>query len=229
MTRTANSSVEIHEVGGFKKSALNLLGHTVRRWQRTFRYDGVEELAEAVHAQRSGSLFLLWHNRLFPCLGAIQQVDMRNRRMVALVSASRDGAQLSHFLAAVGIQTVRGSSSRRGAVAARELLKLLNAGDHIAITVDGPRGPCYQAQAGAALLVQLTGAPICCLGAEAENGLELKSWDRFIVPRPFSRVKIKLDRFRAPIAEKGKQQREAIQALIQEKLTGLTGDSHRKT
>lgn len=228
MSGTANSSVNIHEVGGFKKTALNLLGHTVRRWQRTCHYEGLESIAEAVHAHRSGSLFLLWHNRLFPAIGAIQQVDMRDRRMVALVSASRDGAQLSHFLEGVGIQPVRGSSSRRGAVATRELLKLLSAGDHIAITVDGPRGPCYRAQAGAALLVQMTGAPICCIGAESETCLELRSWDRFIVPKPFSRVKIKLDRFHVPRLEKGRQQREAIQALIQEKLTGLTEDSHRE-
>jgi hypothetical protein len=228
MTGTANPSVEIHEVGGFKRSALSLLGYSVRRWQRTLRYEGVEDLARAIHAPGSGSIFLLWHNRLFSTIGAIQQVDMGGRRLVALVSASRDGAQLSHFLEAVGIQTVRGSSSRRGAVAARELLKLLNAGDHIAITVDGPRGPCYQAQAGAALLVQMTGAPICCLGAESESCLELKSWDRFIVPRPFSRVKIKLDRFHAPRREKGREHREAIQALIQEKLTSLTRDSHRE-
>jgi lysophospholipid acyltransferase (LPLAT)-like uncharacterized protein len=228
MTGTANSSVEIHHVGGFKKSALSLLGYSVRHWQQTLQYDGVEQLTAAVHASTSGSLFLLWHNRLFSTIGAMQQVDMRGRRVVALVSASRDGAQLSNFLEAVGIQPVRGSSSRRGAVAARELLKLLNAGDHIAITVDGPRGPCYRSQAGAALLVQMTGAPICCLGAESESCFELNSWDRFIIPRPFSRVKIKLDRFHAPNLEKGREQREAIQVLIQEKLTSLTRDSHRE-
>jgi lysophospholipid acyltransferase (LPLAT)-like uncharacterized protein len=228
MSGTANPSDEIHQVGGFKKSALHLLGHSVRRWQRTLQYDGVEQLAQAIHAPGSGSLFLLWHNRLFPCIGAVQQVDMGDRRLVALVSASRDGAQLSHFLEGIGIQPVRGSSSRRGSVATRELLKLLKAGNHIAITVDGPRGPCYRAQAGAALLAKMTGAPICCLGAEVEACHELKSWDRFIVPRPFSRVKIKLDRFHVPRLEKGSQQREAIQALIQEKLTSLTRDSHRE-
>jgi lysophospholipid acyltransferase (LPLAT)-like uncharacterized protein len=150
-------------------------------------------MAAALNDGSQGRLLLLWHNRLFPVIGSLQHLQLKGRRIHALVSASHDGAMLSHFLNAQGIATVRGSSSRRGALAAKELIKILRSGEHVAITVDGPRGPCYHAQPGAAFLAALTKAPVVLLGAECERVQLLRSWDRFMVPWPFSRVRILVD------------------------------------
>jgi lysophospholipid acyltransferase (LPLAT)-like uncharacterized protein len=228
MTQSANPSFSFHTVAGWRRAGLHALGKGVRAWQNSLHYQGLEEMARVLDRDVSGALLLFWHNRLFSVIGAFKQLEGVQREVFGLVSASRDGAQLAHFLESQGIRTVRGSSSRRGAAAARQLLGLLADGNHVVITVDGPRGPCYQAQPGAALLLQLTGAPVCCLGAEAENARELRSWDRFILPMPFSRVKIKLDRFALPEPSPGKEQRQAIQAIIQNRLSRLTADIHRQ-
>jgi lysophospholipid acyltransferase (LPLAT)-like uncharacterized protein len=228
MSRAENPSSTVHRVEGIQRAGLHLLGRLVRAWQRSLEYTGLEAMNAVVNDSASGVLFLLWHNRLFPMIGAYREVARGGRDLYGLVSASRDGARLAQFLESQGIRTVRGSSSRRGAVATRELLSVLAAGNHVAITVDGPRGPCYRPQAGAALLLQLTGAPVCFLGAEVEACRELRSWDRFIVPQPFSRVKIKLDRRALGDLSAGRQQRQAIQAMIDERLSRLTGDLHRE-
>ena len=228
MAESANPEAMIHTVGGAKRLAYGLLGALVRRWQRTLRYAGEQEFGRLLRESPTGMLVLCWHNRLFPCIGALQRVELGGHRIHALVSASRDGAVLSHFLEAQGLYPVRGSSSRRGAVAARELLKLLAQGHHVAITVDGPRGPRYQAQPGAAWLVRQTGAPVCFVSAECESCRELASWDRFIVPRPFSRVRIVTDHHAPDDLPSRRDQQDALRESIQQKLRALTRDTHRR-
>lgn len=229
MSESANPDKRIYTVEGSKRILLHAFGRFVHRWQDTLRYEGIGALGHIARDIPTGMLFLFWHNRLFPAIGVWNQImATSDRRIYGLVSASRDGARLAYFLEGLGIGTIRGSSSRRGAVATRELLKILKEGHHVAITVDGPRGPCYRAQAGAALLLQRTGAPVCFIGCEVESCRTLRSWDRFIVPLPFSRVKIKLDRPPLPPLQGGREQRQAIQAFIQQKLSSLTEDTHRR-
>lgn len=229
MSETANPSNIVHEVSGLKSFALHLLGKLVHWWQGTLQYTMPDGAMRVFKSHPGGVLFLLWHNRLFPGIGALMKTDIKGHGLYALVSASRDGAQLSQFLDALEIKTIRGSSSRRGSTAARALLKVLHQGDAVAITVDGPRGPCYEAQQGAALLLQTTGVPALLINVECESCWALPSWDRFIIPLPYSRVKIKMDRI-APISpEGGKDERKAIQRVIQERLTSLTGDTHLRS
>jgi lysophospholipid acyltransferase (LPLAT)-like uncharacterized protein len=227
MSQTANPSGKIHEFSQSARLAASLFSRTVRSWQDTLQYSNREGIRRLMYGDGPGSLVLLWHNRLFPCIGAMMSCGRSERRLHALVSASRDGALLSEYLLAQGILPVRGSSSRRGAVATRELFRILASGDHVAITVDGPRGPRYHAQPGAALLVQRTGVPLYFLGAECESCWELNSWDRFLVPRPFSRVRVCMERFAHPPHSGGKEERKEIQALLEGHLRGLTADSHR--
>jgi lysophospholipid acyltransferase (LPLAT)-like uncharacterized protein len=197
-------------------------------WMNSLEFANLETVSSHFRTATSGTIILFWHNRLFPMIGALNRSGSHGRKVYGLVSASRDGGQLSFFMESLGISVVRGSSSRRGAVAARELVKALKAGQHVAITVDGPRGPCYTAQEGAAFLVQLTGAPVVLFGAEFESCHELGSWDRFVLPKPFSRVNIKTDHLTLDSRQSGKGQREVIQDLIQQKLSDLTGDYHRE-
>lgn len=226
MTISATQPVKIHSARGFRARAIGALGRIVHHWQHTLAYTGLEQLQQAYHEESEGSVILLWHNRLFPVIGAFGRIEKDGRQLYALVSASRDGGQVSHFLHAQGIRTIRGSSSRRGGVAARELVRIVRRGHHIAITVDGPRGPCYRAQSGGAFLADLTGSPLCLVGAECESCHTLASWDRFMVPMPFSRVRMKLDRFRLPGSSGKPADRDGIRQRIEDRLRHLTGDGH---
>jgi lysophospholipid acyltransferase (LPLAT)-like uncharacterized protein len=215
-------------VTGAKRFVIGLFGAFVSKWQSTLKYDADASLEGLFRDNPEGSLLLLWHNRLFPGIGALKKIDKQGHQLHALISASRDGAQLSHFVRRLGVSPIRGSSSRRGSTAARESLRVLKNGDHVAITVDGPRGPCYQAQQGAAMLVQQTGAPVNFVGVECESCWTLNSWDRFIIPKPFSRVKVIIDQFVPSIRGDGKDERKELQMLIQERLMALTIDQHHQ-
>jgi lysophospholipid acyltransferase (LPLAT)-like uncharacterized protein len=136
------------------------------------------------------AILALWHNRLALALHIYRRHGQRGRKLAALVSASKDGALLAAILERAGAQPVRGSSSRRGAQALVELNSAARDGRDIAITPDGPRGPCYQVQAGVIALAQVTGLPIVPCTYELSWKLRLKSWDRFQVPLPFARCDV---------------------------------------
>ncbi len=217
----------VHEVSGARRLVLRLLGWLVRSWQRSLQYQYNLPVDGFFSQSPKGSLLILWHNRLFPGIGALNNVDMRGEKLHALVSASRDGGQLSFFIRELGLLPIRGSSSRRGSVAARACVKVLKSGGHIAITVDGPRGPCYEPQQGAALLMQLTGADVNLVGVECESCWVLNSWDKFIIPLPFSRVKIKLRRCGTELIDAG-HDRKDIRNELRKRLMALTLDQHHQ-
>ncbi|MGZ5516956.1 MAG: lysophospholipid acyltransferase family protein [Limisphaerales bacterium] len=139
-------------------------------------------------------IFCVWHNRLAMAL-ASNNVPFRElwpaTGLAAVVSASRDGAFLASILEHFGMQPIRGSSSRRGAQALLEATGWLSdKGYNIAITPDGPRGPCYKIQEGIISLAQLTGRPIVPLGFEGRPHFKARSWDKFQVPLPFASCNI---------------------------------------
>jgi lysophospholipid acyltransferase (LPLAT)-like uncharacterized protein len=103
-----------------------------------------------------------------------------------LISASRDGDLVSILIERSGYGTIRGSSSRKGVSALRQLVDTLTGGSNVLLTPDGPRGPVYEASQGAVFLAQKTGAPVVPIHMEYSSCWRLKSWDRFIVPRPFA-------------------------------------------
>ena len=86
---------------------------------------------------------------------------------------------------------VRGSQTRRGTQSVRELIKVVRKGNEVGITPDGSRGPIYEAKSGATVLARITRAPVCLLAFEFSSHWKLKSWDRFVIPFPFSKVKVK--------------------------------------
>lgn len=228
MQANDNAANYIHTVSDVQRRMIYLLGSTVRHWQRTLTYLECETFASHITSQGGGSLILMWHNRLFGNIGCLNALKARGRKVYGLVSASKDGAQLACFLNAQGIETVRGSSSRRGMVATRELVSLLKRGDHVAITIDGPRGPCYKAQPGAAFLAQLAKVPVCLLGAEFEVARELNSWDRFIVPMPFSRIRMRTRIVHPDNLADGQRDRESLRLAIEREMLAITADRHRE-
>jgi lysophospholipid acyltransferase (LPLAT)-like uncharacterized protein len=134
-----------------------------------------------------------WHNRILAITAAFLRVYPRGRRgVLVLTSASKDGMWLGELAGRLGMGSVRGSSSRRGATAMRELLDRVAAGYDIAITPDGPRGPQYELGAGLVYLAQKAGIPVLPVHARFGRALRLRTWDRFAIPAPFSRLDVTL-------------------------------------
>ena len=141
-----------------------------------------EPLAEA---RRSGRrvIFALWHGELLPLLW-----HQRGENVAIVISEHRDGEIVAQIAESLGYSTVRGSSSTGGSRALIGLMREIDAGRDGAITPDGPRGPARGFAPGAAVAAQRTGALIAPIRAHASRAWRLKSWDRFLIPKPFARV-----------------------------------------
>jgi len=130
------------------------------------------------------AIFCFWHGRMI-----LQPfIKPPGRKMRVLISHHRDGALITAILRWFGIGTVRGSTSKGGGQAIRELLTVLKAGDNITITPDGPKGPAFIAQQGAAYITQKTGLPVIPISFSATRGKRFSSWDSFLLPYPFTHV-----------------------------------------
>ena len=173
-------------------------------------------------------IFCLWHNRLALCVPMYNKY-LQGRKAgapgaAALVSASKDGAFLTGILNAFGVEAVRGSSSRRGAQALLELSTKGKAGWDLAITPDGPRGPCYQVQEGIISLAQVTGLPIQVAGVELTSKLSLKSWDRFQIPLPFGKCRLTFGELIRVPADASPEDRAGFRAQLETGMKRLTVD-----
>ncbi|MEY2529148.1 MAG: hypothetical protein QOJ05_1238 [Verrucomicrobiota bacterium] len=159
-----------------------------RLWARTLRLQ-VEDPHDVVGFVRNQPvIFAIWHNRLL-MLPRVFDPSFPTRQSFGLISASRDGDLIASFIERSGYGTIRGSSSRKGMLALRQLVDTLAAGSNVLLTPDGPRGPVYQASQGVIFLAQKSGAPIVPIHMEYSNSWRLKSWDRFVVPRPFAKLR----------------------------------------
>ncbi len=164
--------------------------------------------------------FVLWHNRLF-ITTEIHRRFRSHRPLYALISASKDGAFLSAFFAMVGgMKAVRGSSSNFGREAATTLIEVQRAGHDIGITPDGPRGPCYELKAGAIIIPRRSGAPVLLVGGEFASAWRMKSWDRFYLPKPFSRVRVHCEL----VENEQLADRDEASAKLQARLLALNPD-----
>jgi lysophospholipid acyltransferase (LPLAT)-like uncharacterized protein len=184
------------EIRGSRKSALlgKLAGGLMKLWSWTVRY----EIDDRCGITRPGThlapvIFALWHNRIFTIPPVWSRSGGNQRKTVVLTSASKDGAILSAAMAFFGIGAVRGSSSRRAVAALIGMKRALKEGVDVCITPDGPRGPRYSFHAGVVKLAESSGAPIVPIHAEFASVWRLKTWDRLVIPKPFSRVRVIFD------------------------------------
>ena len=141
----------------------------------------------------------MWHNRILVMAFSWERFLSRHRpRPCVLTSLSSDGELLASFAAGFGIDAVRGSARRRGATALRELVEPVRRGHDIFIT-PGSRGPRYGLKAGLVSLAQLSGALVIPVGVEFSRCWRLRSWDGFMIPKPFARVTLRVgEPFRVP-------------------------------
>ncbi|MCE2861457.1 MAG: DUF374 domain-containing protein [Opitutaceae bacterium] len=182
----------MHRIAWWRWLALLPFGLLLRAWGRSLRFEATPEDIRRYTRHDVPVAIVLWHNRLFLAAEIVRRYRI-GRPAYALVSASEDGAWLSAFFAMGGLRTVRGSSSRLGREAASALVEVLQSGRDVGITPDGPRGPCYDFKPGAVIVARRTRAPMILVGAEFTSSWRLRSWDRFHLPRPFSRVRMRCE------------------------------------
>jgi lysophospholipid acyltransferase (LPLAT)-like uncharacterized protein len=173
--------------------------------------------AESGHAElsplRQGPrcLYCFWHGKILPAVWHYRGLPIR-----ALASRNHDGEVIARALMRLGFpDPARGSSSRGGSSALRDLAQGLKREGHGLLTPDGPRGPRHQAQPGVLMLASLTGLPLVPVGVASSRRLALKSWDRFEVPQPFAK---NLFHFGAPLrvpAQASHAQLKVLQASLQ--------------
>ncbi|MGE9270585.1 MAG: lysophospholipid acyltransferase family protein [Verrucomicrobiales bacterium] len=177
-----------------RKSTLlgRLAGWLMRGWCATLRLEVIDRSGGALESV-GPVLFALWHNRIFVVPAAWRRLTRGKRETVVLTSASHDGAMLARAVGVFGIGSVRGSSSRRGVAALVALRKAVKEGKDCCLTPDGPRGPRYVLQPGLIKLAETSGAPILPIHVELSSAWSLRSWDRFQLPKPFSRVTVIFD------------------------------------
>lgn len=157
----------------------------IRLLGATLRYRDVNAPGVPVGIEIPGPVvFAFWHRTLLVCAHRF-----RNKGIAILISASFDGELIARTVEYLGFYPVRGSSSRGGASGLRNMAEAYKAGHRTAFTADGPRGPNMVAKAGPVQLAELTGATwIGTYYALPDRVWELKSWDRFMIPKPFSTV-----------------------------------------
>jgi lysophospholipid acyltransferase (LPLAT)-like uncharacterized protein len=179
-----------------RERLLAVIGSTILRLLfLTLRLDFEDRTGFTKNILKSPVIMCFWHNRILGItLAFLRHYPGKTRKGVnVLTSASRDGEILAQLVGRFGMDAVRGSSSRRGSRALRELIELTENGCDIAITPDGPRGPRYSFGPGAISLAQLTAAPIAPVHAKFTRCLRLQTWDGFIIPLPFSKVSVTVD------------------------------------
>jgi hypothetical protein len=153
---------------------------------RTWRFEVIAEegVIPVLFGQKSPDrIFCFWHQCVLPCT-----VYFRCSGAVILISRSFDGELIARILRLFGYDAIRGSSSRGGREGLLGLKRELESGRTAIFTADGPRGPIYQTKMGPIKLAQITGSPIGVFHLEPEHAWTLGSWDRFLIPRPFTRI-----------------------------------------
>lgn len=163
-----------------------LLDHGLRAWASRWRFEivGREHLA-GIHPNGEPAIWVMWHAHFLPLLWL-----HRDEGTTLLISRHRDGERFARIASRLGYRTLRGSSTRGGAAALLGLIRTLKAGAQVAIAADGPRGPRERAKPGAVAAALSTGAPIIPVAVSAAPAWRLGTWDGFLLPAPWARVRV---------------------------------------
>jgi lysophospholipid acyltransferase (LPLAT)-like uncharacterized protein len=152
----------------------------------TWRFEEIAEegVTPLLNGRGAGAeIFCFWHQCVLPCA-----VYFRTTGAVILISRSFDGELITRILRLFGFDAVRGSSSRGAREGLLGLKNVIESGKPAIFTADGPRGPIYQTKMGPIKLAQMTGARIGAFHLQPEHAWIVRSWDRFLIPKPFTRI-----------------------------------------
>lgn len=172
-------------------------------------------------------IFPFWHRCVLPATWLFRQ-----RRIAVLTSQSLDGEFIARVIQRFGYLPVRGSSTRGGQRALREMDGMLRDQQAVAFTIDGPRGPRFVAKKGPVLLARTSGAPITAFYVAVERAWVLNTWDKLVIPKPFSTIYVRVARkiFVAPHAgETAMQQSHAEMQAALERVTAFAEDQFNRS
>jgi lysophospholipid acyltransferase (LPLAT)-like uncharacterized protein len=191
----------------------------LRAFSRTWRIVVDGEGNRDRHDGDVGTLFALWHGRMIAGMPSHPGEDY-----TILVSMSEDGGLAKDALEWFGYRIIRGSSSRGGARAMREMLRELDGGRRVVVTPDGPRGPRHSVNSGLAWLARASGMPLVPIGIAVDRAWHLRSWDECTIPKPFSSLGIV---YGDPIAVDRRGGDEEIERVTRQLQRDLIAAEHR--
>ncbi|MBV6492598.1 MAG: hypothetical protein LDLANPLL_00593 [Turneriella sp.] len=181
----------------FKKRILTQVGARLMKWYIEFVYRSSRLLAFEVHPKTEALLadpkgqfiIAMWHNRLMYTIYSLpDNVAGRGHDILAIISQSSDGELIARVTQMWGAYTARGSSSRGGTAALKKILRYTKLHFHPLITPDGPRGPVYTVKEGLPAMARLANLPIVPMCYDVEKKWIARSWDKFIIPKPFTKA-----------------------------------------
>ncbi|HEX6925478.1 MAG TPA: lysophospholipid acyltransferase family protein [Longimicrobiaceae bacterium] len=169
------------------------------------------------------AIYVLWHGRLLPCA-----YYHRHHGLATLISRHRDGDYIAGVVEKWGFRVVRGSSSRGGASALLQMVRLLREGVGLAVTPDGPRGPRQKMKTGPLFAAQRAGVPLIPVTAGTRQAWWFEGWDRFLVPRPFARIHLAYGEPLFVPPEAGESEIQRLAAQLEQSLNELTARVDRE-
>jgi len=207
---------------GTREVAIGIAGAgVIRVLGASWRIEMIDEHMEARARQSFPNvIFALWHGRLLPMAWT-----HRNRGVYMMVSQHRDGEMIAQATQRLGFNSVRGSSTRGGAPAIREMVRVLREGHDVGITVDGPVGPARKVKPGALEIARQSGAAIVPITASSRHHRAFGSWDGFEVPAPFTKIVVRCGEPISVPASADEGLLEAKRLELESRLTTLTAES----
>lgn len=189
-----------------------ILWGIIHLWCKTLRIKNLNpEMDREIKEKPGGAIYTFWHSHLFYLFYHYRFLN----KFTLMISPSQDGELLAALVKLYGYPVVRASSYKNTIPGTRELAHLLKKDAKVIIIADGSRGPRHRAQVGSVQLARMTGVPVYTLSYDAHPKHELNSWDRFILPLPFSKVTLN---FGVPITVAPKADKDIIRQK-QEELT----------
>lgn len=194
----------------------------IRALASTWRYRLTNtEPMRALRSRHQPFIFAFWHGTMLPLVWA-----HRKEGVPVVISEHRDGEIIAQIIERFGFRTIRGSSTRGAARALLAIVRELESGVEVAVTPDGPRGPARRFASGALVAAQRAGVPIVGVGVTASSAWRLNSWDRFMIPKPFSRVQIAYS-LPTSVAASSAREAEGEAPRFESLLNGAIADAER--
>lgn len=201
------------------------IGWFIRVVTATLRVEVVDRCGVTRPGGLPGAVvYALWHNRVFVVPPVWRRHCGGHRRAVVLTSASHDGATLASAVGVCGIGAVRGSTSRRAVAALVGMRQALRDGFDACFTPDGPRGPRYVLQPGLVKVAQSAGVPVVPIHVTFAAARRLRTWDGFVVPRPFGKVTVTFDEALAVPPDLSEDGFEAWRLALEERMKAAVDD-----
>ncbi len=211
-----------------KYRLVSLCYYLLRLYLSFLRVRVVGEEAAHTHFTKYGRVIAaVWHQRFFPALAYVTK--FRSFKPIVMISQSSDGELIATLVSRLGLVPVRGSSTRGGREALMAILRAMKKNPGVIHIVDGPTGPKGVVKPGLMAMAQVTGAPIFPVIISADKAWVMKSWDRFLVPKPFSTVTIRWgDPFTVPRGTRP-EQLEELRKQVEGFLLGAHAEADLKS